>query len=193
MTPRGRCSGHAAVAEADNRVLSQPLVLEGALPRIRASGRRYRKCRQVRARPARPGEEVVTVTADGEETRNRAGRDHLLVQNLTSTGECYLIQQHTFSARYRRVEALDGDWALYAALGEIQALEIDADLLALLGVGSCFRFIAPWGSAQVARRGDMLAAPWPALDEVYRIARREFAQTYRALSAARPGAGEPAA
>ncbi|WP_116367568.1 hypothetical protein [Parahaliea mediterranea] len=180
-------------AAGDAALHTQPLpqsqLLDSVLPRICSGGQRYRKYRQVKARPARPGEAVVTITADGEETRNRAGHDHLLVQNLTQSGERYLMRRDTFAARYRQVAEAGDGWALYDALGEILALEIDRDVLALLGVGECFHFIAPWGRAQVARAGDMLATPWPARDEVYRIARREFGETYRRAVA--PLAKEP--
>ncbi|GAB3274240.1 hypothetical protein [Parahaliea aestuarii] len=172
-----------AAPDPDCPPLPQARLLASVLPIIRSRGRRYRKFLQVRARPARPGEEVVTVTADGEETRNRAGEDHLLVQNLTAAGERYLMRRQSFAARYRRVEDAGAGWALYDAFGEILALEIDPGLQALLGVGASFHIVAPWGRPQVARAGDMLAAPWPALDEIYRIARREFEETYRATAA----------
>jgi hypothetical protein len=42
--------------------------------------------------------------------------------------------------------------------------------------------MAPWGSEQTAKEGDMLVSPWPALDEVYRVALREFRETYCEVS-----------
>ena len=46
-------------------------------------------------------------------------------------------------------------------------------------VGEEFYIVAPWGSEQLAREGDKFVAPLPGLDEVYRIARKEFEETYQ--------------
>lgn len=58
-------------------------------------------------------------------------------------------------------------------------IEISRELTRVLGVGVEFFFKAPWGSDQLAREGDVFVSPWPDLDEVYRIARKEFDETYK--------------
>lgn len=152
--------------------------MDEVLPLIRDAARKYRKFRQVHARPAVPGEVVVSTTSSGEETRNTAKRDDVVVKNLTGAGEMYLVEKDKFDARYRCVEEVADEWKLYDAVGEVLAIEISRDLTAMLGVGGEFSIMAPWGSEQIAREGDMFVAPLPALDEVYRVARKEFAETY---------------
>ena len=62
------------------------------------------------------------------------------------------------------------------------AFEISRELTDKFNVGEAFYIIAPWGSEQLAREGDKFVSPLPDLDEVYRIARKEFDETYRLKS-----------
>ncbi|MFV0277958.1 MAG: hypothetical protein ACK5HY_12340 [Parahaliea sp.] len=165
-----------------SEALPQSLLMAQLLPLLRETGHRYRKFQPVHARPAVSGEEDISITADGEETRNRAGSDHMVVKNLTGAGECYVMGRERFAARYRQVAAVDDDWRRYEPLGEILALEITPEMRVQFGVARDFLIEAPWGSEQTAREGDILASPWPELDQVYRIARREFGETYRSLA-----------
>ena len=48
-----------------------------------------------------------------------------------------------------------------------------------LNVGEEFYITAPWGSEQLAKEGDKFVAPLPDTNEIYRIARKEFDETYR--------------
>lgn len=162
----------------DSQPVPQQRLMDEVLPLIRDAARKYRKFRQVHARPALPGEVVVSTTSSGEETRNTATRDEVLVKNLTGAREMYLVEKDKFDARYRFVEGVEDEWKLYDPVGEVLAIEISPDLTAMLGVGEELSIVAPWGSEQIARAGDMLVAPLPALDEVYRVARKEFDETY---------------
>ncbi|MEJ2370336.1 MAG: hypothetical protein P8Y07_05760 [Gemmatimonadales bacterium] len=63
------------------------------------------------------------------------------------------------------------------------ALEITRELTDRFNVGEAFYISAPWGSEQLAREGDKLVSPLPDLDEVYRIARKEFGENYQLKSA----------
>jgi len=145
---------------------------------IRDEGRHYRKYQRVHARPAVRGEVVISVTEDGEETRNSATAGDMVVRNLTKAQEEYLVEPKKFADVYSEVEAVDESWRLYDPIGEIRAIEISRDVMSLLGVGEEFFLMAPWGTEQVAREGDFLVAPLPELSEIYRIARSEFGQTY---------------
>lgn len=145
---------------------------------IRDEGRHYRKYQRVHARPAVGGEVVISVTGDGEETRNTATAGDMVVRNLTKAQEEYLVEPKKFADVYSEVEAVDESWRLYDPIGEIRAIEISRDVMSLLGVGEEFFLMAPWGTEQVAREGDFLVAPLPELSEIYRIARSEFGQTY---------------
>lgn len=161
--------------------LSQETLRRTVLPRLREIGQTYEKSSRVHARPAVPGEVIVSVTDTGEETRNRAQPGDKVVENLTRAREQYLVSDETFGQRYRAVAELDDTWTEYAPLGKVRAIEITAELVARLGVGDEFLLLAPWGSEQSAQEGDFLVSPLPDLREVYRIAKSEFRQTYRPL------------
>lgn len=166
----------------DSTPVPQSVLMQRILPLIEDKGERYRKCRQVHARPAKPGETVVTVTSAGRETRSRAGENAWVVKNLTGARECYVVSQENFLRRYFFAGEVDGRWKRYQAMGEVLALAISPALCALLGVGKRFSIMAPWGSEEVAEQGDMLVTPLPERGEVYRVARREFRETYRRIA-----------
>lgn len=149
------------------------------LPLIEAANRGYRKFQKVHARPACPGEVITSVTDDGEETTNTAGAGDMVVRNLTDAQEEYIVERTKFLRRYSEIRPGDGTWTVYEPKGEVLAIEITGELTAQLDVGEEFCIMAPWGSEQLAREGDMFVSPLPALDEVYRIARKEFEETYR--------------
>jgi hypothetical protein len=151
------------------------------LPRLCTEGKRYRKFREVHARKARPGETIVSVTSDGEETKNTAKAGDWVVRNTTPAREEYIVSEKTFASRYRFIAELGEGWARYQPLGEVLAVKVDGAVLELLGASKTFYIEAPWGEPQRVRQGDELAAP-PALDEVYRIARAEFDETYERIA-----------
>ena len=53
-----------------------------------------------------------------------------------------------------------------------------AKVKALVYQGSDTEFIAKWGRLMTLKTGDFIVSPLPYLDEVYRIARKEFFETY---------------
>jgi hypothetical protein len=163
--------------------IEQDVLMDEVLPLIRAANKQYKKFQQVHARPATPGETITSVTDDGEETTNTAGADDMIVRNLTEAEEMYIVGKKKFMTRYAPLEPVDGEWTLYDPLGEVMALEITRELTDRFNVGEAFYIIAPWGSEQLAREGDKLVSPLPDLDEVYRIARKEFGETYQLKSA----------
>lgn len=166
----------------DSSSVPQETVLRLVLPVIREEGVDYRKVRKVHARPAVPGEVVVSVTDAGAETRNAAEPDDMVVRNLTDAREEYIVRQTTFSEIYTEVGTVDDLWTLYESSGEVRGIEISRDLRDVLQVGKEFLIMAPWGTVQLCREGDLFVAPLPKLDEVYRIARSEFDQTYRPIA-----------
>jgi len=148
------------------------------LPVICDEGGHYRKFEQVHARPAAEGEVIVSITADGEETRNTAKNSDWVVKNLTAAQEEYILGEKEFARRYTEIGLVDSSWKLYDSKGEIRAIEITQGVTCSLDVDADFQIMAPWGSEQVAREGDYLVSPLPELDQVYRIGRPEFEQTY---------------
>ncbi len=162
--------------------VSQSRLMQQVLPIIRAQRHRYRKSRQVQARAAVDGEEIVTVTSDGVETRNTAAAGDMVVRNLTEAAELYIISAKSFPRLYEHAQELGDGWSLYDPKGEILAIEVGQRLLDELGVAMDFLIEAPWGSDEQVRLGDRLVSPLPDLDKVYRIAASEFEQTYKPVS-----------
>ena len=158
--------------------IKQSVLKDELLPRIRSQGKRYRKFREVLAKRASPGDRVVSITSDGRETENVAKPGDWHVRNTTGAGEEYLIGKDKFAERYRHIEDVEDGWARYQPVGEVFAVEVDDGVLELLGRSGTFYIEAPWGESQKVSKADELATP-PAFDEVYRIARKEFGDTYK--------------
>lgn len=137
------------------------------------------KTRSVDARPAVPGEIVLTIIAgEGKETQSRPARaDDKLVRNrCPDTGnEQYLVSAATFEARYREVPggAEAEGWREYTPVGpELQYFILEpAD-------GGDFLFTAPWGEDMVARVGDAIVRDPNKPRDTYRVAAASFACTY---------------
>jgi len=89
----------------------------------------------------------------------------------------YAVKADCFEERYQFLREAEEGFALYRASGEIDALELSDANLNALGLEAPFQFEAPWGETMVAKTGDYLAVP-KGEEEVYRIARREFQETY---------------
>ncbi len=168
--------------ERSSPPISQAELMERVLPLIKSANLRFEKHQLVHARPAIPGETIVSIPADGHETTNTAKADEVVVRNLTGAQEEYIVSGPTFAHRYSEIEPVDGEWALYTPRGEVMAIEVTRELADQLGVGEEFCIIAAWGSEQRARVGDKLVATLPDLSEVYRIAREEFNETYRLVT-----------
>ncbi len=159
-------------------MLTQEELLAKVRLLLEREGRIYEKITRVFARPAREGETVKTVTADGPETVNIAEAGDWLVRNQTEAGEAYLLPAEKFAQRYQYLRPAEDDWAEYQATGRIRALELTPEWLQAWQLPTEFAFIAAWGSSMIARQGDFLACPED-FSEVYRIARAEFEQTYK--------------
>lgn len=152
------------------------------LPVLGAQGGHYRKFTTIRARAALTGETIVTRTNDGKETENTANQDDLVVENDTEAKEQYIVSAKKFANRYQLIRELDELWSEYQAVGEILAIEVDQDTITTLGGDSEAIIEAPWGGTQPVKKGDYLATPLPAKNEIYRIAAEEFAATYQSAT-----------
>jgi hypothetical protein len=160
--------------------ITQQDLLSNVLPVLKSDGQHYRKFKQVHARSAIEGEVIVSRTGDGEEeTSNAAGADDMVVRNLTTAQEQYIVSKTKFDKLYKENESIDDRWTLYDPQGEVQAIEVSVDIMELLDVGEEFFIMASWGSEQFARTGDKLVSPLPKCDEIYRIAKFEFDETYQ--------------
>ena len=125
----------------------------------------------VLARPATIEEKIDTITSDGKETTNTAKEGDFVVKN--PTGEEYIIKGDLFKKRYDYVGTTDfrsdGKWETYKAKGKCRAIVWEHEQMS---------FVASWGEEMVIKKGDMLATTIPEMNEVYRIAAKEFDATY---------------
>jgi hypothetical protein len=166
-----------ADAEAEQHEYSQKDLLRVAGPLLKAA-RVYAKIGRVSARKVGREKRVVTVTSDGPETANLARPGDFVVRNPTTAGEQYVMTAEAFEVRYRLVERSQNGWDSYESTGLVRAVRLTPGLarrLALPPRGFSFR--AAWGGRMTLRPGDYLAAPLDG-SEVYRVARKEFRETY---------------
>ena len=139
----------------------------------------YEKSTKVWVEIAPIGYRCVTVTSDGKETENIAKFGDLVVTNQTEAQEKYLLSWDKFKNRYFPVDAFPNSsiWE-FQAIGKIRAIEVDEFVLANIGES----FIASWGEPMVVKIGDYLATPYREdgyVEEIYRIAKKEFFETYK--------------
>src|SRR5688572_26596263 len=137
-----------------------------------------RKTKLVDARPAKPGEVIVTVIAgEGKETTSKpaAAGDQVVRNRCPQTGnEQYLVAAAKFTGKYEATgKPADKDgWQEYRPLGsDMRVLLLDAGT-------PPFTFTAPWGEAMVARGGDAILQDPKDARDVYRVARASFDCTY---------------
>ena len=152
--------------------------MEHFLPYLLKHGVVYRKFTQVKARLAVAGETIVSTTSDGVETSNTAAEGDYVVQNMTDIKEEYVVKPPAFRERYKPAHQQKDGWDLYDAMGKIVALEMGAANLQSFGWQSPFYIEAPWKEPMQVKEGDYLASPLPGSNEVYRLARKEFFETY---------------
>ena len=154
----------------------------------RGVARRARKTKSVDARPARPGEVVVTVLAgEGKETTSRPAEkgDWVVRNRCEATGnEEYLVAAGTFQERYRptgKPAGGGGGWQEHRPVG--RAVRV----LVLKPEHGEFVFTAPWGEPMVAKPGDAIVQDPEHPEDTYRVAAAAFDCTYEMLgSFARP-------
>jgi hypothetical protein len=159
---------------------TQKEMLAHFLPQLIKQGKRFKKRSLVRAKKAEPGLHVITVTSDGFETQNTAEKGDWLVENQTSAKERYLVKAETFEKKYTLLDSLGNGWGCYRPKGEIYAMEISKPDLEKFGKNDSLEFQAPWKESVVVKEGDFLVVPLEK-NEIYRIARKEFSQTYEEI------------
>jgi hypothetical protein len=161
-------------------MVSQKEILDYFLPILEKCGNRYKKFTLVRAKKAAPGTWIITKTSDGFETKNQAKAGDMLVENQTSSWEQYLVNEDTFSKKYEIEHSLEKGWATYKPIGEILAHRVSNVDFEFFGELEILEFVAPWGESMIVKPGDYLVTP-PEKNEIYRIAQKEFEETYKQL------------
>ncbi len=158
-------------------MMRQTEMLELVMPLLKSEGVQYKKFKHVFARKAKEGETIATVTNDGVETINQANKGDYIVKNQTDAEEMYILSNKKFNDRYTFSKRSKNGFSEYSPKGKIIGLELTTDLLKEFNLPKEFHFEATWGAAMIAKESDFLACP-PDLSEVYRIARKEFFETY---------------
>ena len=138
-------------------------------PEIRDNGQEYFKTCLIYAYPAHLNEYIETWTADGLETTNYAKEGDFVVMNLyTSMKEEYIVCPDMMTARYDFIFSLS-EGGIYKPTGKVKAA---------IYSGEEIQFIAKWGRNMTLKPGDMIVTPLPHCKEVYRIAAKEFYESY---------------
>ncbi len=142
-----------------------------------------RKTRPIDARPAQPGEIVVTVIAgEGTETRSKPAQpgDWVVRNRCPETGnEQYLVAAAKFPPRYGQPKsAADAEGFMeFVPLGsEVHFTIVPAD-------AGEYAIEAPWGEKMRVRAGDALVQSFNDPTDIYRVESRSFACTYEVTKA----------
>jgi hypothetical protein len=149
--------------------MTQNQACDEFIPCILDEGKVYRKYGLVFVYLASPGQYIETWTADGLETTNYANDGDFVVRNLqTEWQEEYIVSAEVLYKRYEFFYFSDHG-AVLIPKGKIKAT---------IHHGEDLEFVAKWGRLMVLKNGDFIVSPYPELNEVYRIARKEFFETY---------------
>ena len=139
------------------------------IPYINDTGKIYRKISPIYGRLAIENEYIETWTEDGLETTNYAKIGDYVVQNLyTAMREEYIVSPDMMFQRYDFVCTLDAG-GIYKPKGKVKAA---------IYSGEEIKFVAKWGRMMTLKPGDMIVTPLPDCKEVYRIAAKEFYESY---------------
>lgn len=103
----------------------------------------YEKHLPVHARDARPGDEIVSYTSDGEETTKTPNAGDKVLKNLPGARECYVVSAEKCPKLYDAVEDLGDGWTRCTPKGRVLAIEITPEVCERLGVDAEFRIEAP--------------------------------------------------
>jgi hypothetical protein len=168
----------SSVAQPASKTLEEVIAL---MAKAKAEGRVQfaHKTRPVEARPAKPGEVVVTVIkGEGKETQSKPAKagDWVVRNRCPQTGnEQYLVSADKFPGRYQATGAAaapDG-WQEFRPVGKRMRFVV------LRPADGPFSFTAPWGEAMVARPGDAMVQDPEDQKDVYRVAKASFECTYQ--------------
>lgn len=149
------------------------------LPRLKNSEIIYQKFKPIHARLAKGSEQITTIVDNKEETQNTAQAGDFIVKNLTGSEEIYIVPKEKFPKLYQFSKNIDDTWDEYIPKGKVKALEVSPELLAVLAQTSPFSILAPWGEEQRVEANDYLVTPVDRNNEIYRIERSSFEETYQ--------------
>ena len=173
------CNNSTPTDNSNKRqVYTQNEIIETMVPLLKSQGMHYKKFKKIYAKEALEGEEIQTITGDGLETTNKAEAGDFIVKNQTEASEMYIVPAKKFHDRYDFLEDAEDGFSVYAPKGKIVGVEMNETILEQLKLSDEFYLIAPWGEEMVVKKDDYLVSPLD-YSEVYRIARKEFFETYK--------------
>ena len=147
------------------------------IPLLKIKGKTFRKFKKILARKVKKTERIETITGDGLETTNRAKTGDYIVKNRTEASEEYVMSPKSFKTRYSYIKRSKSGYSEYEPKGKITAIEVNKTFLKKIKVKGEFFFEASWGEKMIVKEKDFLVCPING-DEIYRIARKEFFETY---------------
>lgn len=152
------------------------------LPLLKTKRIIYQKKIKIHARPGIKGEKIATITKDGLETKNEViDNTSYIVQNQTDAKEEYIVLGKKFEQKYVYLGDTTTNYKVYQAKGKIKALKLTRKLWQMLNLPDKeFYFEPAWGGSMVVKLYDYLVCPLD-YSEVYRIARKEFWETYKKI------------
>lgn len=156
---------------------SQQEIIAHFFALLQEGGQRYTKKSLIRAKKAIPGMLVITRTSDGKEFENTADPGDWLIENQTSVSEHYLMKEAIFSKKYTLHQALGEGWGAYCAKGRVYAKQVTLMEIHSFAGTQFLDFEGPRNKTVSLHSEDYLVIPTDQ-SEVYRIASKEFEQTY---------------
>ncbi|MGL4630586.1 MAG: patatin-like phospholipase family protein [Leadbetterella sp.] len=155
---------------------------------IKSNGQTYKKIKGVYAVEAVGGELVESITSGGFETKAIAPKGSFIVTNDTTAKEQYIIQKIKFETIYEKTrepnyyEKKDNFHITGLEFTRENFLEILNKNVYNEQQNKEVYIETAWHESQVLKEGDMLVSnKVDDREEIYRIARKEFEETYQAI------------
>ena len=125
------------------------------------------KFQRINARPAKPGEQIDTVLANGvHETSNVAQEGDYIVNNVGSP-EQWIVRGADFVKKYVPDEGNPGVYRPKG--GPMEVFDVDDDI----------EGTAPWGESMRIKKGGYILRDPNNYDDAYGIGKEEFDKSYR--------------
>lgn len=130
--------------------------------------RQASKFQRINARPAEPGEVVVTYASDGTiETQNTASTGDWIVNNVSNPDNKWIMKGEVFQKKYQPVEGQPGVYMPKG--GPMNAAQISEPI----------SFRAPWGEQMNIDKGGYILGDPNNPADMYGISQKDFDSTYR--------------
>lgn len=136
---------------------------------------------KVFARRALPGEYVETITGDGKETESIAKEGDWVIMNDTQANEKYIHPNFLEKYEYLGPSHIEGLDIYIPKNAKRMCVEMTQEIFNWLGIDENeFKIVPAWGGEMVVKVNDFLVSANGKTD-IYRIARKEFFETYEIL------------